>query len=73
MDKKTFCLKTIAVFASVVALNLKAAVDYPYEYDFVSSDSGVNGKLFLDSSSSSDGTIADIGPDSYLSFNLYGS
>jgi hypothetical protein len=73
MDKKTFCLKTIAVFASFVTLNLKAAVDYPYEYDFVSSDSGVSGKLFLDSSSSSDGTIADIGPGSYLSFDLYGS
>jgi hypothetical protein len=73
MDKKTFCFKIVAVFASFIALNLKAAVDYPYEYDFVSSDSGVSGKLFLDSSSSSGGTIADIGPGSYLSFNLYGS
>ena len=48
-------------------------VQYPYEYDFFASDgSGVTGKLFLDASSSTSGTLSDIGPGSYLSFDLYG-
>lgn|GEM_PF-6185317 len=50
----------------------RAEIQYPYEYDFVSSDLGISGKLFLNAPASSNGSLADIGPDSYFTFALYG-
>ena len=55
-----------------VATLSHAEIQYPYEYDFVSSDLGVSGKLFLDAPASNNGSLADIGPDSYFTFALYG-
>ena len=72
MVGKAQILLTLAALAIVPATRIQAAIDYPYEYDFVSSDSSVSGKLFLDAASSTQGTAADIGPGSYLTFNLYG-
>lgn len=62
----TGCLMVI----SMVAYG-SAEIQYPYEYDFVSADLGVSGKLFLDAPASSSGTLADIGPESYFTFTLY--
>ena len=53
-------------------MQLRAALEFPYEYNFVSPDANVSGKLFLDAASSTHGTAADIGPGSYLTFSLYG-
>ncbi len=64
-------LGTLLALTGAGVVNLHAALDYPYEYDFISSDPGVSGKLFLDQSSSASGSAADIGPSSYLTFNLY--
>ena len=55
---------------SVVTLG-RAEIQYPYEYDFVSSDFGISGKLFLDAPAGSNGSLADIGPESYFTFALY--
>jgi hypothetical protein len=71
MLRKESLMGMVASLALGCATGLHAAVDYPYEYDFVSSDTGVSGKLFLDVQSSLQGSTADIGPSSYLSFNLY--
>lgn len=71
MAKRACFLGTLLALTGAGVVNLHAALDYPYEYDFISSDPGVSGKLFLDQSSSASGSAADIGPSSYLTFNLY--
>ena len=71
MARRAFFWVTLLAFAGDGVVNLQAALDYPYQYNFISSDPGVSGKLFLDQSSSSSGSAADIGPGSYLTFNLY--
>ena len=72
MQRQSSLLLVLAALLLASATQLRAALDYPYEYDFVSPDSGVSGKLFLDAASSTQGTAADIGPGSYLTFSLYG-
>ncbi len=66
-----FFWATLLALTGAGVVNLQAALDYPYEYDFISSDPGVSGKLYLDQSASSSGSAADIGPGSYLTFSLY--
>jgi len=56
----------------LVATSSHAEIQYPYEYDFVSADLGISGKLFLDAPASNNGSLADIGPESYFTFALYG-
>lgn len=63
----TYCLLSFSNTALC-----EAQIQYPYEYDFVSSDLGISGKLFLDAPASDNGSLADIGPDSYFRFALYG-
>ncbi len=69
MAKSGYSYDWVVIIFMAFVIPARAALDY--EYDFVSSQAGVTGKIFLDASSSSSGTVADIGAGSYLSFNLY--
>ena len=69
--KRLLIWGALLALSSVGTVKLHAALAFPYEYSFVSSDSTVSGQLFLDAASSSAGTAADIGPGSYLTFSLY--
>jgi hypothetical protein len=69
--KRIKILAHCLLILSVVTLG-RAEIQYPYEYDFVSPDLGISGKLFLDAPTGSNGLLADIGPESYFTFALYG-
>ena len=71
MARRAYFWGTLLALTGAGVMQLQAALDCPYEYDFISSDTGVSGKLFLDKSSSGSGSVADIGAGSYLTFNLY--
>jgi hypothetical protein len=60
-----FCL----IFISATP-RIHAQDQFSCQYDFNCSNPDISGVLFLDAASSTDGSLADIGPASYLTFHI---
>jgi len=59
----------LIICLSISVLGIRANAQYNWEYQFVSANPDVSGEIFLDAPSSSDGSLADVGPGSYVEYD----